>query len=71
MGRNLGLHNQLFGHIAMLAAAVPVYRLDRTCALDRMDEVACLLETAHNAVRMPTGLESCEETAEFERGCSL
>jgi hypothetical protein len=46
MGRNLGLHNQLFGHIATLAAAVPVYRLDRPYALDRMDEIACLLEAA-------------------------
>lgn len=60
MGRNLGLHNQLFGHIAMLAAAVPVYRLDRRCALDRMDEVACLVEAAHNAVCMPAGRELCQ-----------
>jgi hypothetical protein len=53
MGRNLGLHHQLFGHIAMLAAAVPVFRLDRMCALDRMDEVICLVEAAHNVVCMP------------------
>lgn len=53
MCRNIGLHNQLFGHIAALAAAVPVYRLDRPCALDRMDEVARFLEAAHNAVPMP------------------
>ena len=53
MARNLGLHSQLFGHIAMLAAAVPVYRLDRTWALDRIDEVACLVEAAHNAACMP------------------
>jgi hypothetical protein len=49
MGRNLGLCEQLFGHIAMLATTVPVYRLDRPCALDRVDEVACLVEAAHNA----------------------
>jgi hypothetical protein len=54
MGRKLGLGGQLFGHIAMLAATVPVYRLDRPCALDRVDETACLVEAAHNAVAMPT-----------------
>jgi hypothetical protein len=70
MGRNLGLHNQLFGHIAMLAAAVPVYHLDRTCALDRIDEVACLVEAAHNAVCIPAGLELCRGTTQFERGYS-
>jgi hypothetical protein len=69
MGRNLGLHNQLFGHIAMLAAAVPVYRLDRPCALDRVDEVACLVEAAHNAVCMPARRELCE-CPQIARGCS-
>jgi hypothetical protein len=49
MGRNLGLHEQLFGHIAILAAKVPVYRLDRPCDLNRVDEVACLVESEHNA----------------------
>jgi hypothetical protein len=49
MGRNLGLHDQLFGHIAILAAKVPVYRLDRPCDLNRVDEVACLVESEHNA----------------------
>lgn len=48
MGRNLGLHEQLFGHIAILAATVPVYRLDRPSDLDRVDEVACLVESEHN-----------------------
>jgi len=71
MGRNLGLHNQLFGHIAMLAAAVPVYRLDRARALDRLDEVACLVEATHNTVCMPAGQELCQETEQFEGGCSL
>ncbi len=50
MGRRLGLGEQLFGQIAMLAATVPVYRLDRPCALDRVDEVASLVESAHNAI---------------------
>jgi hypothetical protein len=63
MGRNLGLHNQLFGHIAMLAASVPVYRLHRTCALDRMDEVACLVEAAHSVVCMPASLALCQGAA--------
>lgn len=54
MGRKLGLGGQLFGHIAMLAATVPVYRLERPCALDRVDEVACLVEAAHIAVGMAT-----------------
>ncbi|HEX5234718.1 MAG TPA: hypothetical protein VFW25_05240 [Silvibacterium sp.] len=54
MGRKLGLGGQLFGHIASLAATVPVYRLDRPCALDRVDEIACLVEAEHNAVGMLT-----------------
>lgn len=57
MGRNLGLHKQLFGHIAILAATVPVYRLDRPCDLDRLNEAACLVESEHDAVCMATGLE--------------
>jgi hypothetical protein len=57
MGRKLGLGGQLFGHIAMLAATVPVYRLHRPYALDRVDEIACLVESEHNAVCMATGLE--------------
>jgi len=49
MGRNLGLHGQLFRHTAALAAAVPVYRLQRPCALERLDEVVELMEAAtHN-----------------------
>lgn len=73
MGRNLGLHNQLFGHIAMLASAVPVYRLDRTCALDRMDEVVCLVEAAHNAFACPPdwnyvrGPRNSREDAHYDR----
>jgi len=58
MGRNLGLHEQLFGHIAILAATMPVYRLDRPCDLDRVDEVASLVESEHNAVCMASRLES-------------
>jgi hypothetical protein len=54
MGRNLGLCEQLFGHITILAGSVPVYRLDRPCDLDRVDEVACLVEAAHTAVGMST-----------------
>lgn len=68
MGRNLGLHNQLFGHIAMLATAVPIYRLDRPCALDRVDEVACLVEAAHNAACLSAGPELSQGSLN-SRGC--
>jgi hypothetical protein len=64
MGRNLGLHNQLFSHTTLLAAAVPVYRLDRPCALDRLDEVACLVEAAHSRQT-----ETITGIAKFARGC--
>jgi len=67
MGRNLGLHQQLFGHIAILAAKVPVYRLDRPCDLDRLDEVARLIESEHNAVCMATSLELSQGCAICER----
>jgi hypothetical protein len=65
MGRSLGLCNQLFVHVAVLAAAVPVYRLDRPCALDRVDEVACMVEAAHNAVRTPEGTRTMPGAAQF------
>lgn len=67
MGRKLGLGGQLFGHIAMLAATVPVYRLDRPYALDRVDEIACLVESEHNAVCMATDLELRQGRAFCER----
>lgn len=70
MGRNLGLCEQLFGHIAMLAATVPVYRLDRPCDLDRVDEVARLVETAHNAVCAPTEMEFRQGTRNSQEDCS-
>jgi hypothetical protein len=70
MGRNLGLCEQLFGHVAMLAATVPVYRLDRPCALDRLNEVACLVEAAHNAVCIPAGMELRQETHHPREGRS-
>jgi len=46
MGRELGLHVQLFRHIVALASSVPVYRLQRPSALERLDEVVDLLEVA-------------------------
>ena len=67
MGRNLGLHEQLFGHIALLAATVPVYRLDRPYALDRVDEVACLVESEHKAICGATGSERSQECTIRER----
>lgn len=70
MGRNLGLHGQLFGHIATLATTVPVYRLDRPCDLDRVGEVACLIESEHNAVYMATCLELCQGTRNSREDCS-
>ncbi len=69
MGHNLGLHNQLFRHIATVAATVPIYRLDRPRALDRLGEVARLVESAHSAVGTPSGLESREE-ANLRKECS-
>lgn len=70
MSRNLGLHEQLFGHIAILAATVPIYRLDRPSALDRVDEVACLVESAHNAVCMATGVGIAPGTRDSREDCS-
>ena len=67
MGRKLGLGGQLFGHIAMLAATVPVYRLARPYALDRVDEIACLVESEHNGVCMATGFELRQGRAFCER----
>ena len=69
MGRDLGLHEQLFGHIAILAAKVPIYRLNRPCGLDRVDEVACLVESEHNAVCMATGLEFVPGTRILREDC--
>lgn len=70
MGRKLGLGGQLFGHIATLAATVPVYRLDRPCALDRVDEIACLVESGHNAVCMATSLELRQGPHVLQEECS-
>jgi hypothetical protein len=70
MSRNLGLGEQLFGHIAMLAATVPVYRLHRPCALDRVDEVACLVEAAHDAACTPAGRELRKGTRKSREDCS-
>src|SRR6185312_956473 len=67
MGRNLGLHEQLFGHITNLAATMPVYRLERPCDLDRVDEVASLVESEHNAVCMASGLELLQGRTYCER----
>jgi hypothetical protein len=70
MGRNLGLCEQLFGHVAMLAATVPVYRLDRPSALDRVDEVASLVEVAHNATCISTGRGLRRGTCDPREDCS-
>lgn len=47
MGRGLGLGVQLFRCIGAVAAAVPVYRLERPRSLERLDETVRLLERAH------------------------
>lgn len=70
MGRNLGLCEQVFGHIVMLATAVPVYRLDRPCSLERVDEAACLVEVAHNAACRPSGSGSCSGKRSSREDCS-
>lgn len=49
MGRKLGLGEQLFRQICMVASAVPAYWLERPCGVERIGEIASLLETAHAA----------------------
>lgn len=61
MGRNLGLGKQVFGHIATLAATVPVYRLERPCDLSRVNEVASMVEAAHNVACMPADSDYVSE----------
>ncbi|PSH02818.1 MAG: hypothetical protein CXZ00_15460 [Acidobacteria bacterium] len=58
MGRNLGLHGQLFRHITALASSVPVYLLRRPRVLERLDETANLLETAHHDQPVIAGSKS-------------
>jgi hypothetical protein len=70
MGRNLGLCEQLFRHIAMLAATVPVYRLNRPCDLGRVDEVACLVEAAHNRGFHATGMQLRRGTRNPREDCT-
>jgi hypothetical protein len=70
MGRNLGLGAQLFSHAATLAATVPVYRLDRPCDLNRVDEVACLVEAAHSVACMPAGIELRQRTQHLRGDCA-
>jgi hypothetical protein len=55
MGRHLGLHAQLFRHTSALASAVPVYRLQRPCALERLDEtINLLMNTCHHRAAAAT-----------------
>jgi hypothetical protein len=51
IGRRLGFDDQLFHHAATLASAVPVYRLDRPAALERLDETAVLIEDTVRSLR--------------------
>jgi hypothetical protein len=53
MGRGLGLTAQIFHQLCALAAAIPVYRLERPNSLDRLDQVAALLEEAHSPAARP------------------